>query len=790
MKKNLLIILFSILPLFTCLSQRYSGKIVDENQQPVPYAAVTAYLKADQTVLKGTVSNDVGDFTLTITTENPFYITVSYVGFETVKIDPQKELLASIVLKESSTALSEVVVAAKKPLLIRKSDRMVFAIDQTVVQELGSAMDVLQVTPNIVMRDETLTMLGKDEVQVMINGRMLPLQGEDLQNYLLSINSADIEKIEVMTVPPAEFDAVGNGGVLNIILKKQKQDFWNVTARLSSVQRTAFSYARNLALNYKKKNTYVTASVDQATYIKNNTFNQTYFYEDETWLGHSVSNFERDHFNYRIGISQNLSESWELGGSYVGTSSESASKMPNNDKVFDLSETLKYNLNSINIDENDAKTHAVNIYTVIHIDSLGKQLTADIDFYDSTAEKFGDNFGTRTENDATTPSFANQTTLDYNFKNWSGKIDLVFPTKFINLKFGGKISLSETNNDFRFYDNETGTPILNNNQSNLFIYNENIFAGYIAAHKKLAPKITLDAGLRLEQTETEGYSQSINRTESNRYLNIFPTMFLNYKLAEGKTMALNFNKRVNRPIFEMLDPFVIVISPFMTAQGNPFLRPSYITALEWVFNTRKNELKLYAQKTEDGYAQIGKINPDTKIVNYTYDNFLESHSIGFTNTYIYDALDWLSSYNTVDINYVKGTSSIPETLAQLEGINSFIETKNNIRLNTDNTFTMGVNYYYVFPAKRGVQEAKGFGALDYSLQLKFFDKSLSLSLLATDILKTAKYQRTSYYNDVKSNSDNYFDVQSIQIIGRYTIGNQQLKTKRLRSGNQEIQNRG
>ena len=351
------------------------------------------------------------------------------------------------------------------------------------------------------------------------------------------------------------------------------------------------------------------------------------------------------------------------------------------------------------------------------------------------------------------------------------------------------MAISETNNDFKFYNTFSGTSVFDKNQSNVFNYKENIFAGFISGSKQLTVNLSAQAGLRAEKTITNAYSESTTKYSDNDYLQFFPTVFLTYNLKEQKSLSFNINKRLNRPRFESLDPFKMVLNSYKTVQGNPFLKPSFMTNMELIFNTSKNELKIYAQKLDDSFGQISEINPSTKIVNYTYRNYINSVNFGFTNTYIYDKLDWLTSYNTVDVGYSKVSSPLAETIGQQEGFNAFLQTQNNVHLNSKKTLSLGVNYYYVLPSKVQLYHSTGFGSLDLTLAVKLLDGNLSIAMYANDILNSSRSLVSLSHNGVKATFNNYYDSQSLKINVRYTFGNKKIRTKSARYGNDDIQNR-
>ncbi len=351
------------------------------------------------------------------------------------------------------------------------------------------------------------------------------------------------------------------------------------------------------------------------------------------------------------------------------------------------------------------------------------------------------------------------------------------------------MSLSKTSNDFKFYDTFSGVPIFDENQSNIFDYKEDIYALYVSGSKQLSKKIATTVGLRAEKTLTESFSKSNNRTNKNNYTKLFPTLFLTYTLENNKSVSLNLSRRLNRPSFESLDPFKIVLNPFKTAQGNPFLNPSYITSSELIFNTNKNEFKVYTQWLDNGFEQISEVDPTSKIINYTYYNYIKTSSYAITDTYIFDKLNWLTSYNTVDVGYSRMSSSIPETISEQEGFNAFIQTQNTIKLDAKNNLSLGINYYYVFPAKNNLSKVEGYGPLDISLRLRLLEGNLNLSLYASDVLYTSRTLVTNYYNGIRTTYKNYYDTRYVSFNVRYTFGNKKIYSKSNRSGNDEIQNR-
>lgn len=789
--KFYLLLIVALLPSFL-FSQTVVGKVKSSDKE-IDFATVLLKTLKDELVVKSS-TNDKGVFQFTALEGN--YILIikrnGYKEYQSAITISRDYDLGTIAIEPESIELNNVVLQSKKHVLVRKNDRLIFNIENTTASDAGTALDVLGLTPGLVLNDDKLTMLGKNTLQVMIDGRIRILSSEQLTSYLNSIPSSTIKSIEVISSPPSKYSAEGNGGLINIITKQSPNDSWNSTVRFSATQRFKSSFDGDATFNYRKDKISIAANAGGGNFIKNNIFENSTFYPDQTWKGDGKILYQNKDLNANLFIDYQVSRSWKTGINYINSSARFTEKSHNSDVVFDAGGGLDSSIISAGLAGGAPKRNSINLHNIFELDSIGKKISFDIDYYNADSGKNADRSGNVYDqnNELVEGSyFANESSIDYNFNNVSVKIDTELPLKAVDLEFGANSSFSRTKNQFYFFDESTGEPVFDPFQSNRFRYDEKIFSVYASADKNLTEKWSLKAGMRMEQTWTDSYSESGNEANAGDYLSFFPTLFATYKINKSYSLNFSMDRRLERPRFEALDPFRIIVNPYKIISGNPFLRPSYTYNYEIIFNSKKNEIKSYLQDLRGGYSQIGEIDPSTKVKYYNYYNHLDVISFGITDTYIYDKLKWLTSYNTFDIGYSKMTSSIPETVGRLEGYNAFIQTKNDMNLNKDNTLIAGFGFYYVFPAKANLAESDGYSSMSLSLKAKLLDKKLNLSFFATDLFYGNRHLVSSYYNGIKTSYNNYFDSRSFKVTATYSFGNKKINVRSRKPANQEVQNR-
>ena len=784
-KRHLLAFLLIILFQNQVFSQiKISGQIKDKKNNPVEFIEIQLQNK-DSIIFKSELTNAEGKFILE-TEKGEYSLLVRQLGviYHEQKINVIQDTYIGIInITEKEQQLQEVVITAKKKLIERKVDKLIFNVENSISASGGDAIDALKITPRVKVKNDNISMIGKNNMSVMLDDKLILLTGDELINFLKSIPSDNIKSIEVITTPPAKYDAEGNSGLINIKLKKSKLNQWNASLRSSYIQSTYpkgsfggnFDYQKNKLSLYSNLN-YVNGSNAP---VETNKI----YYPLGLWNEENKRRDFQNSVNGRIGADYKISEKFSVGMQYLGSFSKP--------KIAENSLTTIYNQTNSQIDsyintlsENLGKNnnHSLNLNSTVVFDTIGKKMNINLDYF-----KFK-NDDNRIFNTINLLS-ANNTSLQ-DIQNYSAKIDFEHPLKWINLSYGGKLSFIKTQNNVNYFDTTLGTPIFVPTQSNEFNYDENTQAIYINGTKKLNEKWETQLGFRLENTQTEGVSKTLNQKNTNSYAKLFPTFYLTYTPNEKNSFSINYNKRINRPSYNRLNPFRWYSNPFSYTEGNPFLQPSFSNNLElnYTFNDNWSN-SIYYSHTDNGFEQITIVDNTDNIQKTIAQNFFKTTIIGISESYTYNKLKWLSTTFSFDWNYSKSESLIPITNQNLNGSNAYFSTSNDFNLNKNKTLLFNFSYWYNFKGTSDLDKNNAYSQLDASIKYFAFDKKLQISFNANDILSTNRPIYTSFTNNIQIDYKNYYDVRLFRLSLVYKFGNKNINVEKKEVGNQEEKER-
>ena len=701
-----------------------------------------------------------------------------------------QDSIKSIVEKQ----IQEVEIVAKKKLIERKVDRLVFNVENSISATGGDALDALKTTPGIRVQNDQVSMIGKSGMGVMVDDKLIQLSGDDLVNYLKTIPSDNIKNIEVITTPPAKYDAQGNSGIINIRLKRAKHNSWNSSIRSTYTQTTYPAGSLGGSFNYNKNKISIESDLGYTNGSISPTYNTTFFFPNQVW---QEVNTNRNYYNLvrgKLGINYKFSEKFNIGIQYMGSNNRKKNK------ENDFS-TITNNTNNaidsliISRAENKIKNNfnTLDVYSIYKLDTIGRKISINLNylsFKDSQDRVFNSN-NLLSDNMIIPNSYYSANNISgQDIINYSAKADVDFPTKFIDLTFGGKVSFTKNSTDLSLYNLTTGGQIFDPSQSNKFVYKENTEALYISGSRKLGEKWETQLGLRFETTQAQGNSVTLNTTNKNNYSKLFPTFYLSYTPNENNNFSFNYGKRLDRPNFEDLNPFRIYNNKYQYSEGNPFLQPSYSHNLEFNYAYKNNwNSKLYYSKITDGTGGIILINPSDNLQANVILNYLNSESIGLSESYTLSFKNWFQSYNSFDVFYSNSKSTIPYINSNIKGVNYNITTNNSFTLNKEKTILFGVDYSYNFKGVSGVDRISAYSQLDASLKFLFLNKNLSLTIIGNDILKSSIITQTTITNNYPIKYKNYQDIRFLRISLIYKFGNKDIKTSQIDSSNEEEKNR-
>ena len=790
-KVNLLILL--VLPLF-CLAQstlRLKGKITSETTS-LEWADVSI-INAEGKIVDGTTTKQDGSFEMNL--KSGFYkIGINLLGFT----DYEKEFLLEkdtdlgvIILKENTTKLGEVVIQSKKKTIEQKTDRLVYNLENNVTTTGGDALSAINTAPGVVVKNDLIMILGKGTSRVMIDGRLIELTGEELNNFLKSISAGDIKNIEIISNPPAKYEADGTGGLINIIMKKGVRDSWKNTTTASYDQNKYGIYTLRNNFFYNKNKFRFSASVNGKTGYKNADESLKMYFPDGLSKMNSTTKVKDENLSGKLALDYDFSKSTTIGFQFLNDRNNPDFGSDIRIEKYNVQNELKDVTLNKSFTDKGSKNQTYNVHLITKLDSLNRKLSFDVDYFNYSS-KFDRDFIANNY----TPDLqfvdvnqAGRNISNQDIDNWSFKADMEHPFKALNLSYGAKMSFTNSVSDVLFYNNATGTPELDPNQSNQFKYTENNQAIYINGDKKINEKWNLQMGLRIENTQTSGFSETLNQENVNDYLKLFPTFYAIYKKNENNSFSLNYGKRINRPRFDLLNPFKVYINSNSYSEGNPFLRPSFSDNFELAHSYKEIlRTSIFMNVITNGYGVVFTSIPETNTQIVTRENYFKGLNYGVGESYSAGFTNWWQSENSL---YFLGSKT-----EFIKDINATPSNSLQIDFSTNNTFILGkttklqIDFSYSTPFKSGLYEVGYMSSFDIGFKQDLFNKTLQVAFLANDIFNTSYLKDfVSVVNGVKQVYSQNESSRFVRLSMVYNFGNKKINVKERNFGNQEERKR-
>jgi outer membrane receptor protein involved in Fe transport len=704
-------------------------------------------------------------------------------------VQAQSDTSGHIQFQKPALKLKEVKIRSVKQLIERKADRVIFNAGNSISGQGMDALDLLGKIPGLRVVNDRVLIVGKGIVNVMVNDRLIQLSGDDLSNYLKSIPSDQISKVEIITNPPAKYDAQGNNGLLNIVLKKAVTDGLQGSVNFDYSLASYSTIASGGNLNYQKDklSLYTSFNLRKGSTVAEERTDV--FYPAQTWSTFNRSrNFRtvpsgRLELDYRFSKKTLVGASYNVGDTRLHSEENIRSEIMNN-KLQSPDSTLISDANATI--KSSFKT--VNLFFKMVIDTLGKQILINADWfkYHDDKDRFFNNNTYLNDGSLVGSSFARYLSASQqNIDLYTLKADADLPFQFFKLSFGSKLSFIRNKSDVAFYKKLLEVYVPDQAQTNAFSYRENTQAWYVNFNMTVKNWI-LQVGLRAEYTQTAGVSFNNNQTNENRYFQLFPTSFLTYRLNEANTLALNYGRRINRPSYKKLNPFRWYNNQYAYMEGNPFLKPSYSNNLELshtyvsVFTS-----SLSFSRTSDGYNDVNFTDDQSNVQILRPVNFVTSYNYQFSSLLSLNPLSWLQSNCQFNLFYIRSNSALAETDASLKGTGAYFSTSNQLYLNQSKNFSGELNVWYQFGGIEGLQKLERQYNVDLGLRTLIIKNHLQLAVNLTDLFKSNKSRYASLVNDIRQSYVNYYDSRKLRISIRYNFGNEGIKATNRKPGNDE-----
>ncbi len=805
--KNLLIsLLLLVTSVMTLAAQSAEtglrGKIVDENQEPVAFASVVLLQTSDSSMVKAGYSEEDGSFLFADLPAGTYYVSISLVGYDTYR-SPSLEVesghmiaVGQIQLAPFATQLGEIVVASTKPIIEVKPDKTVFNIEGSVNAIGNNALELLRKAPGVVVdNNERLMLIGKSGVKIYIDGKQSVLGGDDLANYLKTIQSAQVESIEIITQPGSKYEAEGNAGIINIRLIRDKSLGTNATLSLEHSQSTHGRSNANLGVNHRTSslNLFGNANYAHGDNENYNSFERT---TPDIFAAQNNKGFNAwNNMSLRAGADLTSGKNATIGilfdgymnqedwGSQVLTRISPDPQTP----ITELLEGFN------NIDQSRDNYNFNGNYRFDN--RLGTVLNVDVDYgsFSSEGDSYQPNYyydavtGELTDTrifTANTPTQIDISTLkaDYERPFWGGSFGA-----------GVKIALIHTDNTYQFFDILDGHPVLNTDRSNQFTYNENINAGYINFSRQWT-KVGFQFGLRVEQTDSEGKLTSLNpqngETVNQSYVDVFPSGGLTYQLNQKHSFRLNYSRRIDRPNYQDLNPFEFKLDEITFQKGNPFLRPQYSNSISisHTFNYTLNTTLTYS-RTNDLMAQLTDTTGNTGAAFIRTENVAQQDLYSINVSYPF-ALGkrWNVFANTSVMNMHNKADFGDGKIVDIDATTFNIYMQHSFLL--PKKFTLEISGWYNSPGIWGGNFATDdMWSVDAGIQKKVFQDRGNLKLGISDIFHTQEWSGENNFGGLAMKAMGGWESRQVKLNFTYLFGNTEVKEQRQRSTGLEAETR-
>ncbi len=758
----------------------FSGTVTSEStKKRLSYASVSLFNAKTNALLQFTSTDDKGEYNL-IFNDLEVYVVVDLLGYKDFKSENltsnASNRILNISLTDDSISLDEVAVMQKNNSIKFSRDKMIVDIDKAGLGIGNDGLETLSNLPGVRLdKDENLVFRGNANLQIMIDGKPSLITGEELKQYLKTMDGTNIKSVEIIANPSAKYDAAGTAGIFNIVLKK------SVANGLTGNVKTSIGYAEyiknyngiNLYNNTEKWNFKFGLNYNYIEGVNHRTIEQivksplltTELKQYNDWLPISSS------YSANLGASTKITKNSTLGASA-------------NYNIYDSNELT-------NGRTNEFDNSIYKRYTILKTDDaiLNKNLTGTL-FYNFASDSLDTKIDAQInyanyQNDSdrlTSNSYFNA--LDNQVYRNNQDIKYLNPTDFniisAKLDFERKVSedftietgskYSYVNNDYNIILKERsldGELILNDARSNRLIYKESILSGYgIVNYTK--GKYDIQAGLRAEYIDYTATSLTSNTKNADHYISFFPSFSINRNFDKNQ-YKLSYSRRIQRPRYLYLNPYYDYIDTYNIEVGNPDLTPEFTNAFEisWI-NNQKTSLSMYANFSKDAMYQIVKYDEATKITTLYYDNIGKSKSIGLSFNTSLSLQKWWDIQLNSEASYGHAKSDLEGYKFDNSGISYYGGINQSFTLTQDWSATW--SSFYSARGDYGNTSFKPSYDMSFGMRRDFLNKKLRLNLSAQNILKKSQWRQTTIQDNVTTNWVNRWETRKFTISAVYSFG--------------------
>lgn len=768
-------------------SQSLKGTVRDSENNPVAFTNVVLLQATDSVPLLGAVTDEVGNYEIQGIKNGEYILKVSFLGFESYfeKFSFPEKTEINIVLNANTTLLEGVEVVGKKPTVKREIDRLVFNVANTSLTE-GNIWDVLNRTPGIIINQENIIVKNSGNVVVYINDRRVNLTSSELKQLLEGTTANNIQSVEVITNPPAKYDAEG-GSVINIKMSKNLITGYNGNVFSNYTQGIFPKFSFGTGHFYKTEKINFFANYNYNTSINNRHNNEgIQFIENNQPTDRWATVFDRNYRSETHTLNTNFDYTLDKKSSLSLSSTVLYKPYWKQDNVsetdiFSSAEVLDSTFNTVNVMRDESSNVVFQADYQRTLSENGAKLTLNAfysNYYYNRTQDVNTDYFFPDKTLIRTTSFDTDATQSINIFTAQAGYEGTLKNGF-HVETGAKISTIDSNNELKQFNIVNGQSVLDTNESNTFFYDETVLAGYVSADKKW-DKWQLKFGLRGEYADITGNSPTLGLINNRYNLKWFPSLYLGRTISDNLEIAMAYGKRIVRPRYEMLNPFRNFLTDNAFSGGNPDLDPAITHKVNLDITAwTKHTFSIYFDYIKGDIFELSFQDNTNRIIKYASVNLDRSRSVGLDYSTYFDFTSFWSFYGQTSTFYDEVQFFAIESnnaLVTNNRISNYTYISNSFSLLKDKSLSADITWFYISPIVQASTDVTSRQTLSLSLVKKFLKNKWVASLQFNDIYNKGNFETKTQY----LNQDNFykarFETQTFKIGLRYNFGNQGLST--------------
>ncbi|NQX41018.1 TonB-dependent receptor [Pedobacter steynii] len=768
-----------------------SGLVIDETLKPVPGTVISLLNHADSVLVKAAITDSLGKYLFEDIAFGNYIISSKMMGYSTMfsksfQLTESRSQIAveQFQLKMDSRSLKEISIVGQKNLIERKIDRLVMNVESSVLAEGNTVLELLEKAPSVsVDRDGNISMRGKPNVLIMLDGKATNVSSADVANILRNMQSNQVESIELITNPSARYDAAGTAGIINIKRKKNKAEGWNGVVQAGAGYGETSKYNGGTSLNYRNNRINFFGNYDYVNNGSKGTLDLNRivnFMDTITRFNQSGGLDQRKKDNlYRVGLDYFVNKNHTIGVLMTGYS--------NRETITSKTNTLRENnfdqredMNFLGNNKEKSWNTSFNLNYKGILDKKGKELSADVDYshYYHNHDEIIDSKYTRINLLPRAPSSVmNFATSKIDVRSF--KLDYSQPiNKSSKLEAGLKSSFVSSDNNLLLARLQQSVWVPDVDYTNLFLYDENINAAYVNVNKAFK-KTEIQVGLRGEQTVSKGNSVTNNQVVKRNYFDLFPSLAIAQSLGENHRLGFTYSRRIDRPNYGSLNPFLNFVDEYTFNKGNPYLKPQYSSSFE-LSDTYKGKITgaIYFLRTRDIMALVTEQDDATQKTVAIQRNIDSHQMVGMSLFIPFQLTKWWSMQNNIQAGYVMIKSELNGGhLNNTQKVASYFMNSSFI---IDKSLQAESSLQYNTPAAFGIFKMRSQTVFNVGMK-KTFNEKLQLSVNVNDVFNSRRDRVSTTYQNMNINFTQKSESQIARLTLTYRWGKSTVPESRQRS---------